>query len=117
MLNPREKQSPPTGGLLYRTRELNHTNSKLKNCKSLVLMHIELLIFPYYGYTRSKGGEIMAKIKCLVEECKYNNSCYCSAREVEVRSNGCSAVSCPDETACETFESKYTPENRLTGTV
>lgn len=50
----------------------------------------------------------MAKIKCLVEECKYNNSCYCNAKEIEVRSNGCSAVSCPDETACETFESKLT---------
>lgn len=46
----------------------------------------------------------MSKIKCLVEECKYNNNCNCDANAIEVRSCGCKAVSCPDETACETFE-------------
>ena len=43
------------------------------------------------------------KIKCLVEECKYNDSYFCGAHEIEVRS--CTShVNTPDETACETFE-------------
>ena len=59
------------------------------------------------GHTKErKGGDIMSKIKCLVEECKYNNNCNCDASAIEVRSCGCKAVSCPDETACETFEHK-----------
>lgn len=48
----------------------------------------------------------MARIKCLVEECKYNHDYHCDAKEIEVRSSDCSSVSCPDETACETFESR-----------
>lgn len=46
----------------------------------------------------------MSRIKCLVEECKYNSSYHCDAKEIEVRSSGNTSVSCPDETACETFE-------------
>ena len=45
----------------------------------------------------------MTEIKCLVEECKYNNDYYCQANEIEVRSNGTTNVNRPDETACETF--------------
>lgn len=45
----------------------------------------------------------MTEIKCLVEECKYNNSYYCDANEIEVRSNGTTKVTAPTQTACETF--------------
>lgn len=48
----------------------------------------------------------MSNVKCLVEECKYNNCFYCNANEIEVRSSGTASVYNPDETACETFQRK-----------
>ncbi len=46
----------------------------------------------------------MTKIKCLVEECKFNNSYACAANQVEVRSCGTTQVCNATETACQTFE-------------
>lgn len=48
----------------------------------------------------------MGKIKCLVEECKYNKKEMCHAGEIEVRSSGTMSVLDSDSTACETFEPK-----------
>lgn len=46
----------------------------------------------------------MTDVKCLVEECKYNDSYYCIARDIEVRSSGDPIdISKADDTACETF--------------
>lgn len=45
----------------------------------------------------------MTDVKCLVEECKYNQSYYCNAKGIEVRSNGATQVKSASETACETF--------------
>lgn len=45
----------------------------------------------------------MTNIKCLVEECKYNDSNNCAASTIEVRSNGATKVNKPEQTACETF--------------
>ncbi|MGI6684417.1 MAG: DUF1540 domain-containing protein [Bacillota bacterium] len=35
----------------------------------------------------------MSKIKCVVEECKYNKNQICQAGEIEVRSSG--SIKCP----------------------
>lgn len=48
----------------------------------------------------------MSKVKCLVQECKYNNSYLCDANEIEVRSCGSANVSTADQTACETFATR-----------
>ena len=48
----------------------------------------------------------MPEIKCMVEECKYNDGRHCSASQVDVCSCGCSHVTCANETACETFVSR-----------
>ncbi len=48
----------------------------------------------------------MSDIKCLVEECKFNEDAYCKAHSIEVRSSNTSNVSCADDTACETFAQK-----------
>lgn len=45
----------------------------------------------------------MGKIKCVVEECKYNLQQTCHADGIEIRSSGTMSVMDPDETACETF--------------
>lgn len=45
----------------------------------------------------------MAKIKCEVEECKFNNNKKCGAGGIEVRSSGDMTVNTSDGTACETF--------------
>lgn len=45
----------------------------------------------------------MGKIKCVVEECKYNKQQICQAGNIEVRSSGDMSVSTSDGTACETF--------------
>ncbi len=45
----------------------------------------------------------MSKIKCVVEECKYNKNQVCQAGEIEVRSSGSMSVMTSDGTACETF--------------
>ncbi len=45
----------------------------------------------------------MGKIKCVVEECKYNKQQMCQAEEIEVRSSGTMSVADSDGTACETF--------------
>jgi hypothetical protein len=48
----------------------------------------------------------MSKIKCMVEECKYNSSYLCDAKEIMVCSSGSANVKCADQTACHTFETK-----------
>lgn len=48
----------------------------------------------------------MSKVKCMVEECVYNDSYYCDASEIEVCSCGTNHVNCADETACRTFREK-----------
>ena len=46
----------------------------------------------------------MSRIKCLVEECRYNSDCLCDAEEIEVCSCGSERnVRHSDETACRTF--------------
>lgn len=45
----------------------------------------------------------MSEIKCVVEECKYNNNKVCQAQGIEVRSSGDMSVETSDGTACETF--------------
>jgi len=46
----------------------------------------------------------MGEIKCVVEECKYNQNQKCHAAAIEVRSSGDMSVETSDGTACETFE-------------
>jgi hypothetical protein len=53
-----------------------------------------------------KGGDKMSDIKCTVEECIYNDREHCKAKAIEVRSSQTLNVSCPDETACETFSER-----------
>ncbi|MEG1537572.1 MAG: DUF1540 domain-containing protein [Clostridiales bacterium] len=48
----------------------------------------------------------MPDIKCMVEECKYNNACHCDAHQVAVCSCGCSNVTSSSDTACDTFSSR-----------
>lgn len=43
-------------------------------------------------------------IKCVVEECAYNQNKLCNAEEIEVRSSGDMSVNTSDGTACETFK-------------
>ena len=43
-------------------------------------------------------------IKCVVEECVYNQDKLCQADSIEVRSSGDMAVATSDGTACETFK-------------
>ncbi|MCR6544120.1 DUF1540 domain-containing protein [Dehalobacterium formicoaceticum] len=45
----------------------------------------------------------MGQIKCVVEECKYNQGQKCQAGEIEVRSSGTMSVLNSEGTACETF--------------
>lgn len=49
-------------------------------------------------------ADIQKNIKCLVEECKYNQQKYCNANSIEVVSSS-HPVNCADHTACGTFES------------
>jgi len=44
------------------------------------------------------------EIKCVVEECTYNQSKMCNADSVEVRSSGDKKVETTDGTACNTFK-------------
>lgn len=44
------------------------------------------------------------EIKCVVEECVYNQNKMCNADSIEVRSSGDMSVSTSDGTACETFK-------------
>lgn len=47
------------------------------------------------------------KIKCMVEECVYNDNYVCQAEEIEVRSSSKNrVVNSSDGTACETFKPK-----------
>lgn len=46
------------------------------------------------------------EVKCVVEECVYNQNKLCQADEIEVRSSGDMAVSTSDGTACETFKNQ-----------
>lgn len=57
------------------------------------------------GYTMAKGGDqTMSRIKCLVEECRYNSDYLCDAEQIEVCSCGSEkSVRHSDETACRTF--------------
>ena len=48
----------------------------------------------------------MSKIKCMVEECHYNDTCICNADEIEVCSCGSNNVKCDDQTKCHTFREK-----------
>jgi len=49
-------------------------------------------------------ANIQKNIKCLVEECKYNQQNYCNANAIEVVSSA-QPVNSVDNTACGTFES------------
>lgn len=44
------------------------------------------------------------EIKCVVEECAYNQNKLCHADSIEVRSSGDMSVATSDGTACETFK-------------
>lgn len=44
------------------------------------------------------------EIKCVVEECAYNQDKLCHADTIEVRSSGDKNVLSSDGTACETFK-------------
>lgn len=46
---------------------------------------------------------ILAKIRCVVEECLFNEDHICQAEEIEVRSSGTMSVINSEGTACETF--------------
>jgi hypothetical protein len=46
----------------------------------------------------------VAQIKCVVEECMYNDSMKCRANGIEVRSSGDKSVMSADGTACSTFK-------------
>ncbi|NLC78033.1 MAG: DUF1540 domain-containing protein [Clostridia bacterium] len=46
------------------------------------------------------------KIKCKVEECRFNTRFECAADFIEVRSSGDNVVKGSDGTACETFRPK-----------
>ncbi len=48
----------------------------------------------------------MIMIKCLCEECRYNEDHKCSANNIEVKSSGDNKVCSADGTCCNTFESK-----------
>lgn len=48
----------------------------------------------------------MSKVKCMVEECHYNDSYLCDAGEIEVRSCGTTSVQQPEQTECRTFRVK-----------
>jgi len=48
-------------------------------------------------------ADIQRNIKCLVEECKYNQQKYCNADAIEVVSSS-HPVNTSDHTACGTFE-------------
>lgn len=43
------------------------------------------------------------EIKCVVEECTYNQGQMCHADSIEVRSSGDKKVETTDGTACNTF--------------
>ena len=58
------------------------------------------------GHTSGKGGEKMSRVKCLVEECHYNDSNLCDASEIEVVSCGSSDVKRSDQTECRTFRTR-----------
>lgn len=48
----------------------------------------------------------MSGIKCVVEECHFNDSNYCQADAIEVSSSGDRQVNTSDGTACQTFKPK-----------
>lgn len=48
----------------------------------------------------------MSEIRCVLEECKYNQGAHCQAQSIEVRSSHTTNASCADDTACETFAKK-----------
>lgn len=43
-------------------------------------------------------------VKCVVEECEFNQNNLCNAEDIEVRSSGDLSVKSSDGTACETFK-------------
>lgn len=49
-------------------------------------------------------ADIQKNIRCLVEECKYNQQKYCNADAIEVISSA-HPVNSVDHTACGTFQS------------
>lgn len=51
----------------------------------------------------------MSKVmKCMCEECRYNERHECHADNIEVRSNGDNKVESSAGTCCSTFESRNT---------
>ncbi|MCL4441362.1 MAG: DUF1540 domain-containing protein [Firmicutes bacterium] len=44
------------------------------------------------------------EIKCVVEECHFNENMICNADAIEVRSSGDRSVETSDGTACSTFK-------------
>lgn len=48
----------------------------------------------------------MAGIKCMCEECRYNEKFVCQAKNIEVKSNGDNKVYSSAGTCCDTFQSK-----------
>lgn len=45
-------------------------------------------------------------IRCMIEECAYNQQKSCTANNIEVRSSGSMSVSTSEATCCETFVPK-----------
>jgi len=45
-------------------------------------------------------------MKCMCEECDYNNKFACNADGIEVMSSGNNRVESPDGTCCSTFKAK-----------
>jgi len=45
-------------------------------------------------------------VKCMCEECKYNEQYECHAKNIEVKSNGDNRVESSAGTCCDTFVSK-----------
>ena len=48
----------------------------------------------------------MTNIKCMVEECKYNDNYFCEAGEICIKSCDGRRVNCCEQTACETFDKR-----------
>lgn len=50
----------------------------------------------------------MSDIKCMCEECTYNEEKKCGADSIEVKSNGDRKVESSTQTRCSTFEPRTT---------
>lgn len=53
----------------------------------------------------------MDGIKCMCEECTFNDNKRCKAKSIEVRSSGDKKVLTSDGTCCDTFKSQSDNSN------